>query len=136
MSVIDLPAPARVLDEGDGETAEIAIYACGTHVPGLVFEPCQHSVLMVTCCACAGCGQDLWSCGRGSQTCLWYETQRVGQAWESYVRSPAAMVIYALMTLFLLSSGIVATLVRIVVFLIAVEFEVLVFLVTRWSQRI
>jgi hypothetical protein len=54
----------RVVDPADTAEAEIVIYDCGTHAPGYVHEPCQHSLTVVYCCTCAGCMNELWWCGR------------------------------------------------------------------------
>jgi hypothetical protein len=106
------PDSRRVLDPADADTAETVIYRCGTLAPGAVHEPCQHSVLYVLCCTCAGCPNDVWACGKKpvADSWLWYEAHSLGEKWDPWVRHPAALVLYALVIVFMLASGMIQSL--------------------------
>lgn len=91
------------------------LYPCGTFAPGHVHDPCQHSVLVVRCCSCAGCTMDEWFCGFRVEpdSYPWWEAQKIAARWDPWVRHPYALVLYALVLIFLLSSQIVFDLLQI-----------------------
>ena len=121
MSLDLAPAPSSFADTtviavADTTRYEIPIFACGTFAPGQVHDPCQHSVLNVRCCTCAGCMFDVWSCRRepGHDSWARWEAEKLGALFAPWVRHRYALVLYALVVIFLLTSHTIESLLWIV----------------------
>lgn len=118
LDVLSLPAraavqaPARVesrpADPAESAQAETIIYACGTYAPGDVHEPCQHSLVYVMCCACAGCSRDVWACQGPPLASSWLVWQvQLASSWcERVAFTPAALWFYAIVTGLVLLVGL------------------------------
>ena len=106
-----LPVPE---DDGDGADAELVIYHCGTTAPGHVHDPCQHSAVQVLCCTCAGCMFDLWSCRQDQLEPQWWEANSLASTADPLLRHQYAMVVYALMIIFALASGVIPAFVQLI----------------------
>lgn len=103
--IIDTPMTPEISDdagvEASDESREVALYPCGTIALGQ-YEPCAHSQVQVLCCTCAGCTQDMWSCGRDvpRPTASTYELEY----WVSKFSTPTVLAMFAVLALILITS--------------------------------
>lgn len=127
------PCPVRVDPERTESTEKTVLYDCGTAAPGQVHDPCQHSTVTVLCCTCAGCMFDVWACAQAvpADSWVWWEAHVIAERFDPWVRHPYALVLYALLVVFLLASQIVQTVIEILLHIGVVVVAALVFTVTR-----
>lgn len=97
------------LDIYDTAEHEVVVYGCGTVAPGLVHDPCQHSVIQVQCCRCAGCIQEVWSCTATFDRPAWYEPEALAEFADPYLRHPLAVLSYAALTAVGVATQVVET---------------------------
>jgi hypothetical protein len=115
-----LPATLEGLDPADHAQAETALYQCGTIAPGNVHDPCQHSLVRVLCCTCAGCVMDVWFCGfEISDPWGTFSAQQIAARADPWMRSEYALLVYAFVAIAMLTSHVIQMVCWVVFFALA-----------------